>query len=88
MSFDGLRIHQSSISSASSLLLLIIYILYIKEACLSVCLFVSLFGFGAQTTGGISTKFGMEHPLVSVSYLEILFWVDPPRGGIILEKLN
>ncbi len=30
----------------------------------------------------------MEHPLVSVSYLEILFWVDPPRGGIILEKLK
>ena len=62
--------------------------IYIKERCLSVCLSVCLFGFGAQTTGKISTKFGMGHPLVSVGNLEILFWVDPPRGGIILEKLK
>ncbi len=54
--------------------------IYIKERCLSVCLSVCLFGFGAQTTGKISTKFGMGHPLVSVGNLEILFWVDPPGG--------
>ncbi len=53
-----------------------------------VCLFVCLFGFGGQTTGWILPKFGMEHPLVSVGNLEILFWVDPPRGGVILEKLK
>ena len=60
--------------------------IYIKERCLSVC----LFGFGAQTTGWIPAKFGMGHPLVPVGNLKILFWVDtpPPRKGIILEKLK
>ncbi len=62
--------------------------IYIKEACLSVCLFVCLFGFGAQTTGRIPTKFGMDLPLDPVGYLKTLFWVDSPQGGIILEKLK
>ncbi len=52
--------------------------MYVKEACLSVC----LFGFGAQTTGWISTKFGMGHPLAPVVNPKILFWVDPAKGGI------
>ncbi len=43
-----------------------------KEACLSES--VCLFGFGAQTTRRIPTKFGMGHPLVSVGNLEILFF--------------
>ncbi len=30
----------------------------------------------------------MDLPLDPVGNLEILFWVDPPRGGIILEKLK
>ena len=28
----------------------------------------------------------MEHPLVSVGNLKILFWVDPPQGGYNFEK--
>ena len=56
---------------------------------MSVCLFACLFGLiGAQTTRLIPTKFGIEPPLVSVGNLKILFWVDPPEGGIILEKLK
>ncbi len=64
-----------------------IYI-YIYKREVSVCLSVCLFGFGAQTTGWIPTKFGMGLPLDPVGDLETLFWVDPPRGGIILEKLK
>ncbi len=30
----------------------------------------------------------MGHHMGPVGILEILFWVDPPRGGIILEKLK
>ncbi len=48
-------------------------LIYIYKREVSVCLFVCLFGFGAQTTGWISTKFGMGHLLVSVGNLEILF---------------
>ncbi len=56
--------------------------IYIYKREVSVCLFVCLFGFEAQTTGRIPTKFGMGHPLVYVGNLENLFWVDPPRGGV------
>ncbi len=47
-----------------------------------------MFGFGIQTTGWIPTKLGMDLPLDPVGNLKILFWVDPARGGIILEKLK
>ncbi len=53
---------------------------------MSVCLFVCLFGSGAQTTGRIPTKFGMGYPLVSVGNLKLLFWVDLPQGGYDFEK--
>ncbi len=53
----------------------------INEACLSVC----LFGFGAQTTGWIPTKFGMGNLLASVGNLKISFWVDP-QGGVQFWK--
>ena len=56
--------------------------MYIKEACLSVC----LFGFGAQTTEWIPTKFGMDLPLDPVGYLKILFWVGPLQGGYNFGK--
>ncbi len=50
---------------------------------------VSLFTFDAQTTGGISTKFGMGVLLVHESNLGEMFWVDPRGGGgRILEKHN
>ncbi len=52
--------------------------IYIYKRGLSVCLFVCLFGFGAQTTGWISAKFGMGLPLDPVGKLKILFWVAPP----------
>ena len=52
----------------------------IKEAFLSVCLSVCLFGFGAQCTRWISTKFGMGHPMGPVGNLN--------KGGIILEKVK
>ncbi len=55
---------------------------YIKEPSLFVC----LFGFGAQTTGWIPTKCGMDLSLDPVGNLKINFWVDPPRGDIILGK--
>ncbi len=54
-------------------------------------MFVCLVGFnifGTQTTGWIPTKFGMRYPLSPVGNLKILFWADPPSGGIVLEKLN
>ncbi len=47
---------------------------------MSVCLSVCLFGFGGQTTGVISTKFGMDLPLDPVAPLEYFFKVDPPGG--------
>ncbi len=47
--------------------------IYIYKREVSVCLFVCLFGFGGQTTGWISTKFGMGHLLDPVGNLEILF---------------
>ncbi len=49
---------------------------YIKEPSLFVC----LFGFGAQTTGWIPTKCGMDLSLDPVGNLKINFWVDPPGG--------
>ncbi len=58
-------------------------LIYIYKREVSVCLSVCLFGFGAQTTGRIPTKFGMGHPLVFVGNLEILFFgLTFPRGGI------
>ncbi len=60
--------------------------IYIYKREVSVCLFVCLFGFGAQTTGWILTKFGMDLPLDPVGNLEILFWVDPPQGGYNFGK--
>ncbi len=44
---------------------------FVIEACLFVC---------SDLVGWIPTKFGINHRLVPVSNLEILFWVDPPRG--------
>ncbi len=38
--------------------------------------------------GWLSARFGMGHPMRLVGNLEILFWVDPPRGGKILGKLK
>ncbi len=47
---------------------------------LTVCLFACLFGFWAQTTGWIPTKFGMDLPMDPVGNLEIPFRVPPPGG--------
>ena len=47
---------------------------------------VFLFGFGAQTTGEISTKFGMRYPIVPVGNLKILFSGWPPQGGHDFRK--
>ncbi len=52
------------------------YAIFICKRGLSVCLSVCLFGYRAQTTGGISTKFCMGHSLVYVGNLKILLWVD------------
>ncbi len=56
---------------------------HIKQRCLSVRLFACLFRFGTKLLGRIPTKFGMGHTLGPVGNLEMLFWVDPPKGGII-----
>ncbi len=42
-------------------------LIYTYKGGMSVCLSVFLFGFGAQTSGWIPTKFGMGHPPCSVS---------------------
>ncbi len=64
-----------------------LYLYILKNGvCLSVCLFVCLFGFGGQSTGWISSKFGMGHLLDPVDNLEIFFWLDAPRGAIIWKN--
>ena len=61
--------------------------IYIKEECLSVCLFVcsdleAKLLDGSQPNLAWATSWSMW---VTSKYF---FWVDPPRGGIILEKLK
>ena len=55
---------------------------------MSVCLSVCLFRFGAQTTGWIPTKFGMDLPLALWVTSKYFFGLTPPEGGKILEKLK
>ena len=45
------------------------------------CLFVYLFGFGAQTAGWISAKFSMDHPLDPMDNLEKIFLGVTPQEG-------
>ena len=64
--------------------------IYMYKRGLSVCL-VCLFvcsDFKPKLLDGSKTKFGKGLPLDHVGNLKMLFWVDPPRGGIILEKLK
>ncbi len=59
------------------------HLIKIKEARLFVC----LFGFGDQSTGWISTKFGMDLPLDPLGNLKILSFLGwPSKGGTILKK--
>ncbi len=55
--------------------------LFVSHLLYTLCLSACLFGFGAQTIGLASTKFGMDHPLGPVGNLK-LFLVDFFGGGI------
>ena len=67
------------------------YSIYIKEAYLSVCLFVCLFvcsDLAPKPLDGFQPNLAWASPWTLWVTSKYFFWVDPPRGGIILEKLK
>ncbi len=61
--------------------------IYIKEACLSVCLFVCS-DLEPKLLDGFQPNLAWTSPWTLWVTSKYFFWVDPPRGGIILEKLK